>query len=178
MLIEKKRTVYDSRDDVYYTGDRGGGSIFESLNSRVHTYKTERAAKSALRYILETGGERVEFSDLRAVYIERAEVPDVANDSVKFSQSPRLLSRPGEAFDTTDWEAVDAFGKRIAYIRKKSPVGNIFAVFCDDGSVYGFGTDEAWAWTWYSDYRRDFGVNLIENRPGKSSTGERGNASQ
>lgn len=151
MLIENKWAVYDRRDDVYYTGDRGGGPIFESLNSRVHTYKTERAGKSALRYILETGGERVEFSDLRVVYIEREDVPDAPEDKPDNISEMRAVENP------SGWEDVFAcarpisqseqeLGKFVDFLkirlcRKTIGSVEIFGIRAADGKLYSAGID-------------------------------------
>lgn len=114
MLIENKWVVYDSKDDVYYTGDNDNGDpVLESLNSRVRTYKNEKGAKGAIRHIEYSGRECVEFCKLKAVYIERQEVFDVPKD-VKENPPDKpesAANRPKfvEVKEPTDWEEVYGF---------------------------------------------------------------------
>lgn len=113
MLIENKWIVYDSRDDVYYTGDDSGGDpVFESLNSRVRLYKNEKAAKSAVRHIEYSGSERAEFCKLKAVYIERENVPDVPGD-VSDKPGARTAAdkqlKLSEVREPVGWEEVYGF---------------------------------------------------------------------
>lgn len=151
MLIENKWVVYDQRDDAYYTGDREGGPIFESLNSRVRTYKSEKSTKSAIRYIYGMGSERVEFCDLRAVYIEHEDVPDVPEDE------PDKDSELREVTDPSGWEDVFACAKpvsnsaqqlgqtvtflNIRLCRKTIANREIFGVYTADGKLYSAGID-------------------------------------
>ena len=151
MLIENKWVVYDQRDDAYYTGDREGGPIFESLNSRVRVYKSEKAAKSAIRYIYGTGSERVEFCDLRAVYIEHEDVPDAPDDE------PDKDSELREVTDPSGWEDVFAcakpipnsaqqLGQTVSFLNIRlcrKTIGNreIFGVYAADGKLYSAGLD-------------------------------------
>ena len=114
MLIENKWAVYDGRDNVYYTGDDDSGApVLESLNSRVRTYKNEKGAKGAIRHIQFSGSERVEFCELKAVYIERQEVPDVPED-VKDDHSDKPEAIPDtpklvEVKEPVDWQEVYSF---------------------------------------------------------------------
>lgn len=151
MLIENKWVVYDKSDDVYYMGDRGGGPIFESLNSRVRTYKSEKSAKSAVRYISGTGSERVEFCVLRAVYIKCEDVPDAPDDEP--DKGPEMR----EVTDWSGWEDVFAcarpiskpeqeLGKLVDFLkirlcRKTIANVEIFGIRTADDRMYSAGVD-------------------------------------
>lgn len=158
MLIENKWVVCDIKDDVYYTGDNDSGApVLESLNSRVRMYKSERGAKSAIRHIKESGG--AELCELKAVYIEHEDVPDVSTD--KPERDPPVIKNDG------GWEIVDRFGK-IKYVKKMTTAKPVFAVLDENGDLRGFGFDELRAWQWYSDLRRNVGARLIRERGDRS----------
>ncbi len=166
MLIENKWVVYDGKDDVYYTGDNDSGDpVLESLNSRVRTYKNEKGAKGAIRHIEHSGSERVEFCELKAVYIERQEVLDVPEDT-----KDNASDKPGQApceppilKNDGNWVIIDGFG-RIKYVKKLTTGVPFFGVIDENGDLRGFGFDELAAWIWYSDRRRDVGIGLIKSR--------------
>lgn len=170
MLIENKWVVYDSKDDVYYTGDSDRGDpVMENLNSRVRVYKNEKGAKGAIRHIEYSGSERVEFCKLKAVYIERQDVPDVPEDvkdkpgqaSSEPPKEPPVIKNHG------DWKVIDSFGK-IKYVKKLTSGAPFFGVIDENGDLRGFGFDELAAWIWYSDRRRDVGIGLIKSRAPRS----------
>ena len=166
MLIENKWVVYDSRDDVYYTGDDDSGApVLESLNSRVRTYKNERGAKGAIRHIQFSGSERSEFCKLSAVYIERQEAPDVPEDvkDKPVDKPEQALNEPPIIKKDSNWTVVDSFG-RVKYMKKITTGLPIFAVLDDNGNLRGFGFDELRAWLWYSDHRREVGARIISER--------------
>lgn len=170
MLIENKWAVYDGKDDIYYTGDNDSGDpVLESLNSRVRLYKNEKGAKGAIRHIEHSGSERVEFCELKAVYIERQDVPDVpGDDKDKHSDKPGQASdeppkEPPVIKNDGNWIIVDSFG-RIKYVKKTTTSKPFFGVIDENGDLRGFGFDELAAWTWYSDRRRDVGIKLIQDR--------------
>lgn len=166
MLIENKWVVYDLKDDVYYTGDNARGNpVLESLNSRVRVYRNEKGARGAIRHIEHSGSERVEFCELKAVYIERQDVPDIPGDakdkpgqaSSEPPKEPPILKNNG------GWTLIDSFG-RIKYVKKLTTGAPFFGVIDENGDLRGFGFDELAAWIWYSDRRRDVGIGLIKNR--------------
>lgn len=150
------------RDNVYFTGMNSDNyPVLESLNSRVRTYKNERAAKAAIQRI-----GTVEYCEFAVEYIKSQEVPDAPQD--KPSEPPVIKYDEG-------WEIIDAFGKRILYLRKKAANRCIYAVLDSENKLRGFGFDELKAWLWYSNLRRDVGARRIEERSGKQQSGERGN---
>ncbi|MBD5232184.1 MAG: hypothetical protein HDS66_08565 [Bacteroidales bacterium] len=173
MLIENKYVVHETRDDAYFTGmNDENRPVLERLNSRVRTYDSKRAANCAIKRIEESG---IEYCEFIAEYIQSEIVPDVPPNEPA-NVEPQPPKEPPIISDTNDWETLDNFGSKIRYLRKQSLLGYIFAVLCADGKMRGFSTDEMWAWTWYSDYRRDFGSGLIERRLGNPTNPERGNA--
>lgn len=158
MLIESKWAVCDIKGGVYYTGDNDSGApVMECLNSSVRLYKNERGANSAIRHIKESGG--VEPRELKAVYIESKNVPDVTRISAgQFTVTdPPIIKNDGT------WTIIDQFGK-IKYVKKITTAKPIFAVLDENGDLRGFGFDELGAWLWYSEHRRNIGARLIRER--------------
>lgn len=146
MIIRNKWTVREVNSGLYFAGF---GSdcvlLLDVLNSGVKTYKREKSAKMAIVRIGKS--ERRKF---KPEYIKYADVPDVY-------RGPPIIK------DSGGWEVLDSFGKNICYLRKSG----CFAVRCEDGRLRGFGSDEAAAWIWYSNYRRDFGLRRIKQRKGE-----------
>lgn len=165
MLIENKWVVHDNKDDVYYTGDNDSGDpVLEGLTSRVRLYKNEKGAKGAIRHIEHSGSERVEFCELKAVYIERRDVPDAPSVKDKPGQaSAEPPKEPPVIKNDGNWIIVDSFG-RIKYVKKTTTSKPFFGVLDENGDLRGFGFDELAAWTWYSDRRKLIGIKLIQDR--------------
>lgn len=187
MLIENKWVVYDQRDDVYYTGDRGGGPIFKSLNSRVRTYKSEKAAKSAVRYIYGMGSERVEFSELSAVYIKHEDVPDAPDDEP--DKGPEMR----EVTDWSGWEDVFAcarpiskseqeLGKLVDFLkirlcRKTIANVEIFGIRTADDKLYSAGIEGGeLALRRFSEEIYNYLLPRVSRQSGNAANPERGNA--
>lgn len=153
--INNKWVVHEKRDDVYFTGMGSGDyPVFEHLNSRVRTYKSERSAKMAINRI----GER-EYCEFEAVYIAREEVPNVPEDkpSDKGENTAPVLA---EVKEPDGWGTVYACAKpptlddeiarrpvkfaQIALCRTVIAGREIFGVIAADGKLYsaGFGGGE------------------------------------
>lgn len=172
MLIENKWVVYDSKDDVYYSGDNDRGDpVLVSLDNRVRLYKSERAAKGAIRHIEYSGSERVEFCELKAVYIERLTVPDVLGYNK--DKPGQALSEPPIIKNDGNWKLIDSFG-RIKYVKKLTTGAPFFGVIDENGDLRGFGFDELAAWIWYSNRRRDVGIGLIKSREAYNAKTKKG----
>lgn len=141
MLIENKYVVRETRDNVYFTGMNSNNyPVLESLNSRVRTYKSEKAAKMA---ILRIG--TVECCEFAVEYIKSEEVPDVPQD--KPSEPPKMAL----VNDASEWETVfvcavpprelggSAVFSKIELCRRQVGDREIFGVLAADGKLYSAG---------------------------------------
>lgn len=142
MQIKNKWIVRETVSGTYFAGfDNNCELDLTTLNSRIKIYACEKSAKMAIVRI-----GKLKDREFKTEYIEYANVPDVYC-------GPPIIK------DSGGWTVIDSFGA-IKYLRKS---GN-FAVMCEDGKLRGFGTGEAAAWQWYSNYRRDFGLKRIRER--------------
>lgn len=146
MLIENKYVVRETRDNLYFTGMNSENfPVLESLNSRVRTYKSEKAAKMAINCI-----GAVEYCDFIVEFIKSEEVPDVPKD--KPPEPPKMVP----VYDDSEWEEVlvcavpprkpgdAATLSKIALCRRQTGGREIFGVKTADSSLYsaGFGEGE------------------------------------
>lgn len=175
MEIKNQWVVHELRDNLYFCGIKDDCPVLEPLNSRVRLYKSERAANCAIPRILES---HIECCDFTTMYIEYAEVPDIAEE---------IMSAPAETFakkksqadvynlvyNDGKWTTVTSYWK-IAMLKKavndKCFFGVVDAKTNQKGYLYDFGTKGEKAWEFFCECIYKSGIESVKKMMGEQLT--------
>lgn len=175
MEIKNQWVVHELRDDLYFCGIKDDCPVLEPLNSRVRLYKSERAANCAIPRILES---HIECCDFAPMYIEYAEVPDIAEEIMSApAETPAEKKSQAAVYNLTyndgKWNTVTSYWK-ITMLKKTVNGRYVFGVVdaktAQKGYLYDFGANGEKAWEFFCECIYKSGIESIKKMMGEQLT--------